>query len=263
MSEANSQGGAPAAGTPGAEAQPGGQPNPNPQGQQPGAQPGAEQQPNQQPGDKSEAGPAPVVYEPTNNVGLDMALEFIGGLGIGPEDAAMKAAETGDFAPLEALLRGMGDRAKGYERMLALGKGAFESFSKEQKAKAEESKKAIYAVVGGEQRWAEVEAWAKSNAEPAEKEAVNAALSAGGLQARSMAFYLNHRFENAAGTTYKPREQVADPAAGSGRGNGGNGPLSPAEYARSVAELRKQLGGKFEGSPQYAQLQQRRRAYRG
>lgn len=261
MSDANAQpaGGPPAPGGDGGQPA-GAQPNAN---QQPAGNQPAAPQPGNEPAAKPDAGPAPVAYEPTNNVGLDMALEFIGGLGIGPEDPAMKAAMEGNFDALEAMFRGMGDRAKGFERFLALGKSAYEGFSKEQKEKAAQAQAAIHDVVGGETRWKAIEAWAKQNAEPAERDAVNAALGQGGIVARATAFYLNHRFSQAAGTTVEPAERVTDPASGGGRGNGGNGPLSPQEYTQAVTALRKQLGGKFEGSPQYAQLQQRRRAYRG
>lgn len=245
-----------------ANAQPGGAPNAE---QQPtgGTQP-ANPQPNQQPaGEQQPAAPAAVKYEATNNVALDMTLEFIGGLGIGPEDPSMQAAMKGDFAQLEAMMRGMGDKAKGFEKFLALGKSAYESFSKQEQEAAEKAKAEIYNVVGGENRWKAVEAWAKQNAEPAERDAVNGALAQGGIAAHAMAFYLNHRFSKADGTSYEPAENVSDPAAGGGRGNGGNGPLSPKEYTTAVNALRRELGTKFETSPQYAQLQQRRRAYRG
>lgn len=204
-----------------------------------------------------------VAYEPTNNPALDMTLEFIGNLGIGPEDSAMKAAMDGNFDQLEALLRGMGDKAKGFERFLALGKDAYGRFAEEAKTKAAQATAAIHDVVGGEVRWKAIEEWAKQNAEPAEKEAVNAALSAGGIQARAVAFYLNHRFQLASGTTVEPTERVSSPEAGGGRGNGGNAPLSPKEYTSAVAELSRKNGGRIEGTREYSQLQARRRAYRG
>lgn len=206
---------------------------------------------------------ASVVYDSTGNVGLDLALEFIGGLGVGPDDPAMKAAEGGDFSALEALLRGMGVKAKGYERMLALGKSAFESFDKDQKTKAAATETAIHAVVGGPERWAEIQSWAKANAEPDERASVNTALAAGGMAAKAMAHYLAHRFSVAAGTSYEPASQVADANATGGRAATGGGPLSPAEYVKAVNVLRVELKGKIEGSSQYATLQSRRRAYRG
>lgn len=251
-------GGTPAGGQPNANQQPGQQPGQQPAGQQPAGEvkPDAGSEPGSEPQVK------PVKYEATGNVGLDMALEFIGGLGIKPDDPAMLAAAAGDFAQLEALMRGLGDKAKGYERFLALGKDAYGKFAEEQKAKAQAAKDAIFNVVGGEERWKAVQEWAKANAEDGEREAVNAALQSGDIVSRAVAFYLNHRFTQATGTVVEPAERVARPDAG-GKPSGGNAPLSPREYAAEVSALRTRLGSKFEGSKEYSQLQARRRAYRG
>lgn len=207
---------------------------------------------------------AAVAYEPTGDAGLDMALEFFGSLGINAADPAMQAAEQGNFALLEAKLGGMGDKAKGWERYLAVGKQGLNSISEKNKAKGEATEAAILSVFGEDKaaatkQWEDIRAWAKENAEPAELEAVNAALAAGGIAAKAMAKYLGdlyaqHPAANAMPSNAAPGARSAAPSSDA---------LSPADYQREVAQLSAKLGGRMDGSQEYAALRQRRAAYRG
>lgn len=204
-------------------------------------------------------GPAPVIYESTNDPALDMALEFVGKFGIGPDDPAMVAAGDGNFSLLEAKLAAMGDKAKGFEKFIALGKSSYTGVQEKAKAEAAQRAADIYKVVGGEDQWKAIKEWAGKNAEPAEQEVVNTALQAGGMQAKAMAFYLSTLYDNAAGVNQAGKSAVV-PNAGSGSPNAGT--LSPRAYTKEVDSLARKLGSRMESSPEYRQLQARRQAWR-
>lgn len=203
------------------------------------------------------AAPA-VVFEPTGDAALDVALEFIGRVGIGPDDAAMKAAETGDFTALKIKLASLGDKAKGWEKMVALGEQSFKSASEAAKARATKDQQAVEAHVGGKEQWDSIRAWTKANAEPAELEQVNAVLRLGGFAAKVMAEGLQRRMQGAPGTVVEGAS-VAKPGA---KGAGASQPLTAQAYANEVAALRSKLGSQFDTSPQYKALQERRSAAR-
>jgi hypothetical protein len=189
-----------------------------------------------------------------------MALDFIGKRGIGPDHPAMVAAGKGDFGPLKAHLAGLGDKATGYEQFIALGEKAYQDEAASTKTKQEADRKVITEAVGGEESWTQIQQWATANAEPSEKAAVNAALAAGGVQAKAMALYLSDCYAKATGTVINPTE-----AANGSRGNQApsNGALSPRDYTAAVRELRNQIGDNLDGSPEYARLQARRAAWQG
>lgn len=201
-----------------------------------------------------------VAYDATGDAGLDMALDFVGKFGIGPEDPAMAAAADGNFDLLAAKFAAMGAKAQGYEKFLALGKASYAAVQATAKATSEKNAEAIYNVVGGKERWETVKTWAGKEAEPEEQTAVNAALNAGGMQAKAMAMYLDTLFDKASGVTVKGRSAVSGNAAGGAPANGGA--LSPRAYTAEAEKLSRKLGGRLDGSPEYKQLQARRAAWR-
>lgn len=203
------------------------------------------------------AGTQPVVYDPTGDPGLDIALDFLGKLGLGPEDAAIAAAARGDFAALEAKLKGMGEKAKGFERYLELGKAAYAKEAAAAKAKADADRAAVISAVGDEKTWTAVQTWAAANAEPAEREAVNAALAAGGIAAKAVAKYLHDLWKASPAAVITPAPVTQHAGAGAA-----NGALDPASYKAEVAKLYAAKGGRIDGTPEYADLQRRRAAYR-
>lgn len=207
-------------------------------------------------------GPVVVEFNPTGDTGLDMALEFVGKLGIGPGNKAFDAAEKGDFGPLRAHLGALGDKAKGYENFVKLAESAYNKGKAENEVKVAKTVEAIHAVVGGAEQWKAIQKWASENAEPDEKVSVNAGLKAGGAQAKAMARYLAECYAKAKGTTVEPAEVVARDAGGASRqpAAGANGALSAKEYAVAVQAARQKLGWDFDGSKEYASLQARRRA---
>jgi hypothetical protein len=201
----------------------------------------------------------PTVYEKTGHAGLDMALDFVGKLGLSPKDPAISAAEKGDFSLLKAKLGTLGDKAKGWEGYMALAEEGTAHLKKEATAKAAKDTEAIYATVGGKDNWAAISKWAGTAAEPAEREEVNAALRQGGKVAKAMALYLQGLYERAAGTKVEPANVLRDGAKPT---PAGTEPLTAQGYSEAVRQLSNRLGGRMDGSPEYKALQARRQAAR-
>lgn len=206
---------------------------------------------------------AAVNYEPTGDAGLDFALGFLGRLGYSPEAPAMKAAEAGNFALLRAELALLGDKAQGWEQVVALGEQSFKSMQASRVAAEQKTQDAILSAFGQDKdeaakQWAEVREWAKANAEPEERAAVNAALQAGGIAAKAMAAYLNGLYRAHPSAVIEPATVTRV------GGNSGNdsAALSPTAYREAVLALRGKLGQGMDSSPEYKALQARRLAYR-
>jgi hypothetical protein len=197
----------------------------------------------------------PIVFEPTGDPALDLCMDFLGARGIGENHPALKAAETGDFAPIKALLNAMGDKAKGWERFIALGEKAYEaSKAVQEKADAEITAK-IADSVGGAENWNKIREWAGKNAEPHERAQVNAAFKAGGVAAIAMAMYLGHLMSKDPNVTQQGRSAVQPGAGGSAAPAA---VLSASEYAAEVHKLATRMGGQHEGTQAYRDLQARR-----
>lgn len=205
----------------------------------------------------AEAAVEVVEYEATGNAGLDLGLKFIGRLGFGPEHPAVQAAGNGDFSKLEAELAKLGDKAAGWQDILAVSKSAYEQVSNERKAAHEKTMDKINAATGGE--WDKAKEWASAKAEPGEKDAINSALAAGGIQAVAMAQYITGLYRKSGEYTKTGAPAVKEGAA---PGSAVADALSPADYAKEVQRLAAK-GGVFQGSKEYAALQQRRAAWRG
>lgn len=204
-----------------------------------------------------------VSYEPSGDAGLDMALQFLGKHGIGPEHPAMKAAENNDFSMLKAHFAALG--IQGSAEMLALGEQAYGRRSAEAKAAAEASKAAIFAVCGGEEGWNQIKTWVGKNATDAEKAEITSVMQKGGLTAKVMATWLAGKAGNDPSMGQKPAN-VRDPAAG-GQGQSGaatSGPLDSRGYRDAVQALVAKRGTtNIDHLPEYKALQQRRAAYKG
>lgn len=203
------------------------------------------------------AAPSVVQFEPTGDTGLDLALEFVGARGLDDSHPAMKAAVNGDFAPLKAVLAAMGDKAKGYEKYVDLAERSYKDGKAKADAKYASDAEVIHKAVGGKEQWAAISKWAGENAEPAEKEQVNAVLKQGGLPAKVMAEWLAAKYRGAKGTKVDPAPVVADGASGKAPTSGA---LTAKDYANEVQTLRQKMGYKFETSNEYKSLQSRRLA---
>jgi hypothetical protein len=203
---------------------------------------------------------APVEFEPTGDVGLDMALAFIGKQGISETHPAMVAATKGDFSILKAELAAKG--AAGWEQFVALGETAYQRKAADAAATAAKTREAVIAAAGGEQEWLAVQKWASANATPEEKAQINGLLNQGGVAAKGAVQYLLSAYSRANNVVVDPRDATSGASRG-GIPNADNGPLSPRAYADAVQQLNVKLRGRIEGSQEYATLQARRNAFRG
>lgn len=201
---------------------------------------------------------AQVVYEKTGDAGLDVALQYVGNLGFQPDSAAMQAAMKGDFSVLEAELTKLGDKAKGFEAYTALGKEAFGRRTAATKAAQEAIAKVVYDEVGGADKWAAIQAWAKENATDAERKSINAALNAGGVAARATAKELAGLFKRAG----SPIPKAVVKADASATPPTGAAPLTADEFGRESEALYARLGRRMQDSSEYAALKARRIAGR-
>lgn len=201
---------------------------------------------------------AVIEYAKTGDPGLDVALQYVGARGFGPEHPAVVAATKGDFAALEAALVALGDKAPGHKAYVELAKTAYTARSNAAAEAVKATNTAVYAAVGGEGKWAEVHAWAVANADEGEKRSLNAAFAAGGFAAVAAAEKLSAAY---ARTGTKPKSVVKDGTPAHTSADVGT--LDGKAYGRAVAELSLKLGNRMVGSQEYAALQARRRAHRG
>lgn len=200
-------------------------------------------------------------YEPTGDVGLDMALDFMGKAGLHQDHPAMVAATQGDFSILKATLAQKG--VTGWEQFVALGEAAYSRTTEAAAAKTAKLQEMVYAEAGGKEEWSAIQQWAGQNATPEEKAQINALLNQGGLAAKGAVKYLVDTYNRANNVVVQPREAAANAGRAGGTPSVENGPLSPRAYADAVAQLNGKLGGRLEGSKEYEALQRRRSAYRG
>lgn len=195
-----------------------------------------------------------VEYAPTGNPALDVSLTFFGSLGLGASDPAIASAAKGDFTVLEAKLAVMGDKAQGWQQMVALAKQAYTDSANKVAENQKKIDAAILAVAQSKENWSAVVAWAAKNADPAEKAEINRMIDAGPVQARAAATLLLEAYKKATGTAINPR----DPAGNaSGVSEISGGPLNARDYANAVADLHRKLGSRMEGSAEYRALQRR------
>lgn len=224
-------------------------------------------------GETPEAKPAPAAptatpentsevfeYTPTGDVGLDMALAFVGKAGISSDHPGMIAAEAGDFSILKAALAAKG--VQGWEQFVALGEQAVSKRLAAEAATKDNVKKMVVELAGGEQEWAAVQKWAAANATPEEKAEINGLLNKGGLAAKGAVKYLLDAYTRANNVVVNPADPTANASRATATG-GANSPLSASEYAAAVRDLNVKLRGRIDDSPEYAKLQARRQAYRG
>lgn len=201
---------------------------------------------------------AEVVYDPSGDAGLDIALKFVGKLGYGPDHAAMVAARSGDLSLIRAELATKGEKAAGWQEHVALAEQAINRQKDAAVKQQAEVGAMVQGIAGGKEAWAAVQSWASANATAEEKASINAQFAAGGLQAKMAAQYLCNAYNRAAGVTKEPKA-AASANAGAQPGAATNGPMSAKEYADAVIALSQSKGGRdVTETAEYRQLQQRR-----
>lgn len=195
-------------------------------------------------------------YEPTGDAGLDYALSFVGKLGYGDSHPAIIAAQQGDFTLIRAELATQG--VAGAEAVVALAEQSYERFQKEDAAKAQELANFAAEAAGSAENWAVVRGWAASEATPAEKAQVNAALAQGGIVAQGVIGQLVALYQQKH-TLPKQAADVAVPGA-AGSAAPATGPMTAKAYAEAVHALQMKYGNQVDGNPEYAALQAQRLA---
>lgn len=199
-------------------------------------------------------------YDPTGNASLDYALDFVGRLGYGPTHPAMLAARDGNFNLISAELAREGVR--GADQVIALAKDAFAQEQAKVKQQQQELNGFAHEVAGGADNWAQVQSWASANADPNEKREINAALAAGGFQAKAAINFLVAQYAKT-NTLAKAPAAVAKAGAAASRGEDSSGVLTAQEYGAAVQQLIFANGGRdVSGTREYADLQARRLAGR-
>lgn len=199
---------------------------------------------------------ATVSYDPTGDAGLDVALAFVGKLGIGLDHPAMIATEKGDFSLLKAHLAAMGPKAAGWEQHVALGEQSYTRTADAAEKQATAVQAAVIGIAGDAETWTAIQAWASANATPAEKAEINTLFDSGPVGARAAATVLRDAYSKAPGNVIKPAATTRDASAGAAP-TPANGPLSNREYGAAVRELRLKLGNQMDRSPEYAALRSR------
>lgn len=192
---------------------------------------------------------------PTGDVALDLSLEFFGRMGISLDSPEMVEAEKGNFAYLEAKLGALGDKAKGWERYVALGKEAHTRITKAEADGYAAREKVVHDTVGGKENWDQISKWAQENGTPEEVAEIKSAMKLGGKVAQAMATFLQQTYMAAGGTTKDAANpttnQPAVPASSSA-------PLTLAGYQKEVMELQKRVGStRMDTHPEYHALRQK------
>lgn len=198
-------------------------------------------------------------YNPTGDTVLDLALKFVGDRGFGPERDDMKAAMQGDFSKLEASLKALGDKAKGYERYLSAAKESYSRTQKERETREANITATIEQSVGGKEAWKAIHAWVSTEADDVQKKEITAAFAAGPYAAAAMARTLADLFRQSGKSTLPPKGAVVANAASTTAEAGSA--LSPQQFKDEVRKLEAKYGYKLQSTDEYKDVVARRRAY--
>lgn len=196
-------------------------------------------------------------YDPTGDAGLDYALNFVGKLGYGDAHPAIIAAQQGDFTLIKAELATKG--VAGGDAVIALAEQAYGRASEKHKASEAELAQVAATAAGSAENWALVREWAASNADPAEKAQVNAALAQGGFIAKAVIDGLVGLYR---GKHTLPKEAEAVATAGAAASSAASSPMTAQAYAKAVQELTAKYGARTEDTAEYAAIQAQRLAAR-
>jgi SWI/SNF-related matrix-associated actin-dependent regulator 1 of chromatin subfamily A len=193
-------------------------------------------------------------FEETGDPALDVSLMYAAQQGLTPESPEIVAARGGDFAKLEAYFKER--QAPGWEKQLALAKGAYQRVVADTQAKHKAIADAVFAAAGGEAVWKEASAFVANTASQEQKDQINAALQQGGMVAEAMTRLVVSNYQHAKGRSAKAPSGVASTTAASGE-------LTAREYGRQVNALAiKHKGKDYTQLPEYKALVEQRLAAR-
>lgn len=197
-------------------------------------------------------------YDSTGDAVMDFALDFVGKLGFGPNDPAMVAAGEGNFDLLEIKLAALGDKAAGYERIVALAKQSIGNATEAAAKAAQADRAACAGAVGLDDAGLDAMlAWGTEQFKAgvmtaAERDGLNAMLAAGGVQAIAATKMLYGAYSQASGQVQKP-SPTGQPA--NGGASAPTEPLTRVELARQTAAIVRKYGSaNYTQSPEYKAL---------
>lgn len=207
------------------------------------------------------AEPAPATFDPTGDPKMDIALAFFAKAGLKPEDAAVTAAQKGDFTLLKATLAAKG--STGWQEHVALAEQSFQEVSAAAKEKGDKTQAAVLSVFDTPEQWGVVRQWAADNADDSEREQINAMFAAGPVAAKAAAVYLRAMYDKAG----QVLERTAPPAVADTRGSAppqAGATLTKQQFAAAVQDLVRTKGSRVvdEQHPEYLALVRRRQAHR-
>lgn len=205
-------------------------------------------------------GEVQVEYTSTGDKGLDLALGFVGGLGFGPERDDMKAAMSGDFTKLEATLKGLGDKAKGWERYVDVAKDSYQRVVSTRKAAEAKVTTAVTTAAGGQAAWNAIHAWVQATADESEKAEINAAMKASPYAAQAMAKHLADLFRQSGQSELPAKSAVKENASSVPTVSGGA--LTPAAFKDEIRRLEGKFGYRLQDSDEYKQAVARRMQFK-
>lgn len=195
----------------------------------------------------------------TGHASLDIALGWLGKQGLGETNELVQlAARTGNFDGLKAHFAQ--NATPGSAEMLSILESSFKDYVETQNANIERETASQVEFLGGPERADAVIEWASTNAEPAEKQAFNAMMDAGGFQARAALAYVSSLYDKHTGTS----EHDAIVGAQATNGNAGRGgpqapttPISRVQFAEEGQKLYQQYGESYQQTAAYRALARR------
>jgi hypothetical protein len=213
----------------------------------------------QKPPEKQDApdGAVIVEYAPTGDAGLDLALQFVGELGFGPERADMKAAMAGDFSLLSKSLKELGPVAKGYERSIKVAEESYKRIIDGRKAKDDAVMSAITSAAGGVEQWNAVHEWVAAEADDQQKADITAAFKAGAFSAGAMARQLTEMYKASGKSTLAPKSAVKATAGVVADVTGGA--MTAQQYKEEIRRLETKYGYRLQDTDEYRNAVARRR----
>lgn len=194
-----------------------------------------------------------VTYAKTGDSSLDAALEFVGKLGLLPDNPALVAAGAGNFDLLRAYFAQ--SPVTGWETMVKIGEDGFKRFLASNAQKVLDERAVGIELAGSEENLNEAVAWANAEADPDEKTAFNEMMSKGGFMARAALSYVVNAHQ-ASKDTVVPVSAV-NPAKVTKRSEVSGGPLNRVQFAEEARKLYRAQGDQYINSPEYAALGRR------
>lgn len=214
--------------------------------------------PNAKPAAKTE--PEVITYEETGDPKLDLALDFFGRNGLGPDHPAIAAAVDGDFSFLEAYLDEK--NIQGWKSYVGLAKEAHGNVVKANTEREASIQGAVSQTLEQHgytpEQWNEAIDWVRQEAAEDVPE-INKLLASGPLGAKAITAYILANHREASGTEYTPQAKAIKEEAGANAG-GKREPLAPiskSDFSREAEKLARSLGPDYLTSPEYKTLRQR------